>query len=96
MSKVKKYFLNLLLSIDQTVNALFGGDRDVTVSDRLGRFKKAHGGTIPWRYPFRKSLDWVLDKIDPNHSIDAIEEDETAEDAIFVMEGSDERDERNA
>jgi len=28
---------------------------------------------------YQKMIDWGLDKIDPNHSIDAIEEDEGKE-----------------
>ena len=34
---IAKYFLNILISIDQFVNVLFGGDPDETISSRLGR-----------------------------------------------------------
>jgi len=44
--------------------------------------KRKHGGSIPWRRPLSKIIDMGLDKIDPNHSIDAIEEDEGS-DAII-------------
>jgi hypothetical protein len=35
-----------------------------------------HGGAIPWRYPLAQIIDKALEDIDPNQSIDAIEEDE--------------------
>ena len=71
-----KYLLNILISIDQFGSAMTGGDPDETISSRLGKLKRKHGGKIPWRHPFSKSIDWVLDKIDPGHSIGSIEEDE--------------------
>ena len=71
-----RWILTILLNIDQLANALLGGGRDETISSRLGRLKRRHGGTIPWSWPVSKIVDWGLDKIDPNHSIDAIEEDE--------------------
>lgn len=72
----RRWALNVLLALDQLLSAVTFGDYEETVSSRLGKLKRAHGGTIPWRRPVSKSLDWVLDKIDPNHSIDAIEENE--------------------
>ncbi|MFH2011696.1 MAG: hypothetical protein ABIJ37_03175 [Pseudomonadota bacterium] len=71
-----KWLFNILLSIDQFGNTLFGGDPDETISSRLGKMKKKHGGKIPWYRPLSKIIDYGLDTIDPNHSIDAIEEDE--------------------
>lgn len=73
MSKIKKWCVNLLIWIDQGGNTLIGGDPDETISSRLGRLKKANGGVIPWKHPLAKVIDWGLDKIDKNHSIDAIE-----------------------
>lgn len=77
----RKWALNILLSIDQLGNSILGGDPDETISSRLGRIKTLHGGRIPWSRPFSKVADWVLDKIDPNHSIDAIEKE--GRDGIF-------------
>ena len=74
-----KWLLNILISIDQLGNTLFGGDPDETISSRLGKLKLRHGGTIPWHRPLSKIVDYGLDKLDPNHSIDAIEEDEGSE-----------------
>ena len=71
-----KWLLNILISIDQLGNTIAGGDPDETISSRLGKLKVKHGGTIPWRRPASRIIDWGLDKIDSNHSIDAIEKDE--------------------
>ncbi len=77
--RIGKYILNFLISIDQLGNTIAGGDPDETISSRLGKLKVKHGGKIRWTRPFAKFIDWGLDKIDPNHSIDAIEEDEGSE-----------------
>lgn len=74
--KIAKWGLNILISIDQLFNTVAGGDPDETISSRLGKMKLKYGGTIPWRRPFAKTIDYLLDKIDKNHSIDAIEHDE--------------------
>ena len=71
-----KWIVNILIGIDQLGNAILGGDPDETISSRLGKMKVKHGGKIPWYRPLSKIVDWGLDKIDPNHSVDAIEEDE--------------------
>ena len=76
---IGKWLLNILISIDQLGNTIAGGDPDEVYSSRLGKLKVKHGGKIPWRRPVSKMIDWGLDKIDPNHSIDAIEEDEGKE-----------------
>ena len=82
MKSIGKWLLNVLIGIDQGFNAVFGGDPDETISSRLGKLKRKHGGRIPWWRPLSKITDWGLDKIDPGHSIDAIEEDEGS-DAIL-------------
>ena len=76
MKKLGKWLLNILIGVDQLGNAVLGGDPDETISSRLGKLKVKHDGRIPWYRPVSKAVDWGLDKIDPNHSIDAIEEDE--------------------
>lgn len=77
-----KWIFNILIGIDQLGNAITGGDPDETISSRLGKMKVRHGGKIPWYRPLSKVIDIGLDKIDPGHSIDAIEEDE-GKDAIL-------------
>jgi len=79
MNKIGKYILNFLISIDQLGNTIAGGDPDETISSRLGKMKLRYGGRIPWYRPLSKIVDWGLDKLDPNHSIDAIEHDEGSE-----------------
>jgi len=76
MNWIGKYLLNILIGIDQLGNTFLAGDPDETISSRLGKLKTLHGGRIPWYRPLSKIVDWGLDKIDPNHSIDAIEPDE--------------------
>jgi len=76
MSMIGHWLLNILIGIDQLGNAIAGGDPDETISSRLGKMKVRYGGAIPWYRPLSKVADWGLDKIDPNHSIDAIEPDE--------------------
>ena len=74
---VKKWLINILLGIDQLANAIFMGDPDKTISSRIGKTKRRHGGKIPvWRYPLRYIVDKFLEAVDKNHSIDAIEDDE--------------------
>jgi len=76
---IKKWVLNILIGIDQLGNAFLGGDPDETISSRLGKIKRKHNGVIPWHRPLSKIVDYGLDKIDPGHSIDAIEHDEGKE-----------------
>lgn len=79
MKTLSKWILNILISIDQFGNTILGGDPDETISSRLGKMKEKYNGTIPWYRPLSKIVDYGLDKIDPNHSIDAIEKDEGSE-----------------
>ena len=76
---MRRWAWSVLVAIDQLGNALAGGAADETISSRLGKWKLARLRTStwppPWYHPARW-LDSVLDRIDPNHSIDAIECDE--------------------
>jgi len=76
MKKLGKYILNVLIGLDQLGNALTGGDPDETVSSRIGKIKRRHGGSIPFYKPIPAVIDRFLELVDDNHSIDAIEEDE--------------------
>lgn len=76
MPPVARYFLNLALSVDQLGNVLLGGDEDETISSRLGKIERAHGGKIPKHRIFSRFTAWWLDKIDPGHCKEAIEDDE--------------------
>jgi hypothetical protein len=65
--------MNVLISIDQLGNTLLLGDPDETISSRLGRIKRKHGGTIPWTRPVSRVTDIILDTIDPGHSDGSVE-----------------------
>jgi hypothetical protein len=83
----KKYLYNIALGIDQLGNVvcarLFNltliyqssihkfGNEDETISSVIGKNKRTNTLTI-----IGHLLDTLLDAIDKNHSIDAIEEDE--------------------
>lgn len=65
---MKVYFKNILISVDQFFNTLFGGDPDETISSRLG--KKTENCL------FCKIVCLLLNKIDPGHCEKSIEKDE--------------------
>ena len=78
-SCVGRYSLSVLIGLDQMAQVVTSpfmsgqvGDPDETISSRLGKIKLKHGGSIPWWRPLSKVIDIGLNKIDPNHSIDAI------------------------
>jgi hypothetical protein len=65
---ILRRLLRISISLDQTLNTIFGGDEDETISSRAGKARH--------RNQFAYWLCWLLDKIDPNHCEDAIEADE--------------------
>lgn len=75
---LKRYVFNILISIDQLVNTLIGGDPDETLSSRMGKLVRE------WRQkPYNKGryiisliICWLLHLIDSNHCNKSIEEDE--------------------
>lgn len=76
MIKLSRYFWNILVSIDQFVNTLCGGDPDETISSRLGKWAlngENHTG-------IRKVIYWVVNRIvelfERNHFQKSIEADE--------------------
>ena len=84
--KIDKYLFDCALSKDQHggvyVRHLFNwwmikkdeqpfGNPDETISSVMGKNQRANNLTA-----IGKALNWILNKIDPNHSIKAIEEDE--------------------
>ena len=71
-----RWTVNVLLSLDQLGNAVLGGDPDETISSRIGKLKRRHQGRIPWRRPLSKLADWLCERVDKNHTLEAIEEDE--------------------
>lgn len=65
---IKKYFRNILISIDQFINTIFRGDPDETISSRWGKDKD--------KTLIAKVGCNVLDVIDKDHCEKSIEEDE--------------------
>lgn len=66
--KLKKYFWNILIAIDQFFNALFGGDPDETISSRTGKLRN--------KRLWARCLSAFLDIFEWNHTEKSIEEDE--------------------
>jgi hypothetical protein len=73
-----RYLKNLLIAIDQLGNALWAGSPDETISSRIGKLRRMERSGKPMRWGPRV-LGKLLNKIDPGHCEDAIEEDEGAE-----------------
>lgn len=64
---VSRYLWNILISLDQLLNALLGGDPDETISSRAA--KRQH--VWVWR-----KVGVFLEWIDPGHLTDSLELDE--------------------
>ncbi|MDC3412513.1 hypothetical protein [Terrihalobacillus insolitus] len=47
---VKRYFWNLLISIDQLVNTILGGYPDETLSSRMGKHLKRNKDCFPCKF----------------------------------------------
>lgn len=58
---MKRYFLNLFVAVDRLINALTGGDPEMTLSGRMGR------AVAEGRCKTCGVVCWVLDKFDANH-----------------------------
>ena len=63
-----KYIWNILIALDQLVNALCFGSPDETISSRVGKIRHKNKGA--------DVLCDVLDTIDENHCEESIEWDE--------------------
>lgn len=67
-----RYFLNVLIAIDQLLNALLAGDPDETISSRMGKYVARGRGFIPC--VLCKLLDIIFREKD--HCKNSIETDE--------------------
>lgn len=76
MAKLKRYFWNVLLGLDQFLSVLTGGDPDETVSSRVGKAAAAgsHTGRV-----LEKCLDAVFGA---GHCRSSIEADEGGEKVV--------------
>jgi hypothetical protein len=70
---IRRYIVNILISLDQLLNTILGGDPDETVSSRAA--KSPH-------LPHWRLLGLFLEWIDPGHMKRALERDEGKK-AIF-------------
>lgn len=77
-----KFIYNVAILSDETLNTISMGAADETVSSRIGKIKRAHGGIIPWNHPIAKIIDAGLEEIHPGHSIHAIDDDD-GQDAVI-------------
>jgi len=67
---ITNYIWNLLISLDQLFNTILGGYPDETMSSRMGK------NLMKKNCRLCKFICGLLNKIDKNHCIDAIENDE--------------------
>jgi len=68
---LNQYIKNNFIAIDQRANALLFGDEDETISSRMGKHLIKKKDCRICRF-----ICGLLNKIDPNHCVDAIEHDE--------------------
>jgi hypothetical protein len=76
---MKKYGLNILISIDQFFNTVLGGDPDETISSRAAK------GQHKWYW---RLLGYLLEWLDPGHLQDSVEPDE-GDDAVLKQRNKD-------
>ncbi|MDR3474492.1 MAG: hypothetical protein P4M09_22815 [Devosia sp.] len=69
-----KYLLNVLIALDQLLNALTGGDPDETISSRCAKRRTQPGWNI---------LAAILEWIDPGH-LDRVLEPDEGRDAVLI------------
>lgn len=73
---LKKYFWNILISIDQFVNTIFGGDPDETISSRMGKWARDGKNDRGLKKPLYKIAHFIVELFEKDHFKKSIEEDE--------------------
>lgn len=58
---MKRYFLNLFVAVDRLINALTGGDPEMTLSGRMGR------AVAEGRCKACRVICWAIDLVDQGH-----------------------------
>lgn len=81
-SKVKRYFWNILISFDQFVNTIFGGDPDETISSRLGKWHRAGKDSTGLRHVVYQIANAVVELFQKDHFKKSIEEDEGKDETL--------------
>ena len=77
-----KYFWNILISIDQLFNTIFGGDPDETISSRVGKWQRAGNHTKGWKRGVFAITNPVCEFFEKNHFKKSIEEDEGSDEIL--------------
>jgi hypothetical protein len=76
MNKIKKYFWNILISFDQFVNTIFGGDPDETISSRMGKWARNDENSRGLKKPIYEIANFIVNLFEKDHFKKSIEEDE--------------------
>ena len=82
MNKLKRYFWNILISIDQFANTIFGGDPDETISSRLGKWSRDGEHNHGIKKPIWLVANFVVEIFEKDHFKKSIEEDEGKDETI--------------
>jgi hypothetical protein len=75
-SNLVRYSFNQLISLDQLVNTVCGGDPDETISSRMGKWARDHKNNSGIKKPLFKVANFVVELFEKDHFKNAIEEDE--------------------
>jgi hypothetical protein len=73
---LNKYAFNVLITFDQAVNTICGGDVDETISSRMGKWAKNGKNRHGIRKPLFIFANWIVEKFEKNHFASASEDDE--------------------
>lgn len=77
---MNRYFWNILVSIDQFFNTVFGGDPDETMSSRFGKWLRLPHNTWKWKVAY--IICRILNLFQDRHCDISIEEDEGDRDLL--------------
>ena len=79
---MKQYFWNILVSVDQLVNTLFGGDPDETISSRMGKWARDGKNDHGLKKPIYKVVNFIVELFEKDHFRKSIEEDEGSKEVL--------------
>lgn len=79
---IKKYILNNLISLDQAINTLFGGDPDETISSRMGKWARNGENNRGLKKPLYKIANFIVELFEKDHFKKSIENDEGRNEVI--------------
>lgn len=82
MSKLKQYLINLAISLDMSVNTIFGGDPSETISSRMGKWAKDGANNHGWRKPIYWIANKIVNVFQKDHFAKSIETDRGANSVI--------------